>query len=156
MNRPTRIDPALPARIAYEDDFYGWTVEQAALLRAGRLDAIDAPNIAEALDDLGDEQYHRLANALTIVLLHLLKWDHQPERRGASWEASIREHRRRVVRQLKRNPGLKSRLDEALEEAYEDARDRARAETGLPLAAFPPERPYDWWAIMEREIAFDG
>src|SRR4051812_27068174 len=76
-----------PAR--YERDLYSWAVEQAALLRAGRLGQADALNIAEELDDVGSEQYHRLESALRIILLHLLKWDHQPKRRTRGWRASI-------------------------------------------------------------------
>ena len=40
----------------YDDDLYTWAVEQAALLRAGKLAEADALNIAEELDDVGNEQ----------------------------------------------------------------------------------------------------
>ena len=33
--------------VLYENDYYAWTIEQAQLLRAGALSAIDAANIAE-------------------------------------------------------------------------------------------------------------
>src|SRR6185437_10104962 len=111
------------------DDLYSWAVRQAELLRAGRLSEIDPVAIAEEIDDVGLEEYHRLESALRVVMLHLFKWDHQPDRRSRSSALSIREHRRRVHRQLRRSPGLKSQLDEALEAAYEDARLEASAET---------------------------
>ena len=63
---------------------------------------------------MGEEQYDKLESALRVLMLHLLKWDHQPDMRSRSWTLSIREQRRRVLRQLRKNPGLKSRLDEAL------------------------------------------
>ena len=75
-------------------------------------------------------------------MLHLLKWDHQEASRSRSWAITIREQRRRVERQLRKNPGLKSRLDEALTEAYEDARDEAAKETGLPMRTFPISSPF--------------
>src|SRR5271157_3490305 len=106
-----------------ESDLYSWAVRQAELLREGRLTEIDPAAIAEEIDDVGEEEYHRLESALRVLMLHLLKWDHQPERRSRSWTISIREQRRRAARQLRRNPGLKSRLDDALTDAYEDARD---------------------------------
>ena len=112
-------------------------VRQAELLRAGRLSEIDPVAIAEEIDDVGEEEYDKLESALRVVMLHLLKWDHQPERRSRSWTLSIREHRSRALRQLRRSPGLKSQLDEALEAAYEDARLEASSETGLPLKIFP-------------------
>lgn len=139
----------------YDEDLYGWATRQAALLRAGRLAEIDAVRIAEELDDVGSAQYDKLQSALTVLFLHLLKWDHQSQRRSRSWEATIREQRRRVERVLRKNPGLKSRLAEAMTEGYEDGRDRASAETGLPLHAFPEACPYDRAALMERELSLD-
>jgi hypothetical protein len=37
----------------YDRNLYSWAVEQAALLRAGRIADADARNIAEELDDVG-------------------------------------------------------------------------------------------------------
>ena len=125
-------------------------------MRAGRLSEIDPAAIAEEIDDVGEEQYDKLESSLRVVMLHLLKWDHQPDRRSRSWTLSIREQRRRVLRQLRKNPGLKPLLDEAISEAYEDARDEASAETGLPLTAFPVSRPYEYAEIMERPVVWPG
>lgn len=136
---------------AYGDDLYTWAGEQAALLRAGRLTEIDAINLAEEIDDVGGAQYDKLESALTVLLLHMLKWDHQPERRSRSWQNTIREQRRRVLRQLDRNPELKSRLDEALRDAYQYGRDRASTETDMDVDAFPPELPYSFDEIMSRD-----
>jgi hypothetical protein len=142
--------------VAKEGDLYSWALRQAELLRAGRLTEIDAAAIAEEIDDVGEEEYHRLESALRVVMLHLLKWDHQPDRRSRSWALSIYEHRRRVHRQLRRSPGLKSQLDEALEGAYEDARLEASSETGSPLKTFPPDLPFEHVEIMERPIIWPG
>jgi hypothetical protein len=148
-----RKEQASPTK---RDDLYSWAVRQAELLRAGRLSEIDPVAIAEEIDDVGMEEYHRLESALRVVMLHLLKWDHQPNRRSRSWTLSILEHRRRVHRQLRGSPGLKSQLDEALEAAYEDARLEAANETGLPLSAFPVRRPFEYAEIMERSIVWPG
>jgi Domain of unknown function DUF29 len=139
-----------------EADLYSWALRQAELLRAGRLSEIDPAGIAEEIDDVGDEQYDKLESALRVLMLHLLKWDNQPTMRSRSWTMTVREQRRRALRQLRKNPGLKSRLDEALADAYEDARDEASSETGLPLRAFPATRPFDYAEIMERPIVWPG
>jgi len=144
------------AAVTKGTDLYSWARRQSELLRAGRLAEIDPEAIAEEIDDVGEEEYHRLESALRVVMLHLLKWDHQTDRRSRSWALSIREHRRRVRRQLKRSPGLKSELDEALAAAYDDARDEASIETGLPSSVFPEARPYDYAEIMERPIVWPG
>ena len=137
-------------------DIYAWARRQAALLRKGRLDEIDSLGIAEEIDDVGEEQYYRLEGALRVLAHHLLNWDRQPAARSRSWALSILEQRRRAARQLQKNPGLKSRLDEALSEAYEGARIDAARETGLPLGAFPVESPYALAELMDRPILWPG
>jgi hypothetical protein len=139
-----------PAR--YDRDLYSWAIEQAALLRAGRIAEVDALNIAEEIDDVGNEQYDKLESALRVILLHLLKWDHQPSHRSRSWYLSVMAHRRHVLKVLRKNPGLKSVRDEAVSEAYEDARIEAADETLLDLDVFPHDCPYSFSDIMERPI----
>ena len=99
---------------AKQADLYSWARRQAELLRAGRLSEIDAAAIAEEIDDVGEEQYDKLESAFRALMLHLLKRDHQPSMRSRSWTLTIREQRRRVERRLRKNPGLKSQVDEAL------------------------------------------
>ena len=53
--------------VAKKADLYSWAVRQAALLREGRLAEIDAAAIAEEIDDVGEEEYHRLESALRVV-----------------------------------------------------------------------------------------
>ena len=139
-----------PAR--YEDDVYTWVTEQVELLRARRLDEIDAENIAEELSDVGAEQYRRLESALEVLLMHMLKWDHQPQRRSRSWRLTIREQRQRVEKQLKKNPGLKSRLSEAIEDGFALGRTRAAREMDIEPESLPSTCPYGWDAIMELEF----
>ena len=139
----------------YEDDLYTWVQEQIDLLRAGRLEEIDAENIAEELLDVGSEQYDKLQSSLRVLLMHMLKWDQQFEKRIASWVGSIREHRRRIGRVLKKNPGLKSRINEAVAEGYEDAVGWAALETGILESEFPAECPYTWDEILDRPFELD-
>ncbi len=142
----------VPEGARHDRDLYSWAVEQAALLRAGRLGEVDALNLAEEIDDVGNEQYDKLESAIRAILLHLLKWDQQPQRRSRSWQLSIAVQRRHVLRVLRKNPGLKPLLDEAITEAYEIARIEAAAQTLLDDDMFSAECPYSWNEIMERPI----
>ncbi|WP_375409942.1 DUF29 domain-containing protein [uncultured Methylobacterium sp.] len=148
--------PALVTPTRYEDDLFTWVQEQVALLRAGAVDALDLDNIAEELSDVGNAQYSQLESALRVLLMHMLKWDQQPEKRTPSWIFSIREQRRRYARLLKKNPGLQSSLDEARDAAYPNARDWASDECHLPVDEFPPECPYEWDDILHRPFDFDS
>jgi uncharacterized protein DUF29 len=140
----------------YEDDLYTWVNEQVALLRAGRLEEIDAENIAEELSGVAASEFTKLRSSLRVLLIHMLKWDQQPEHRTRSWIFSIREQRRRYHRLLAKNPGLKSRLEEVRDEAYEDARDWAADETHLPVDEFPLTCPYEWSDVLERPFDPDS
>jgi predicted DNA-binding ribbon-helix-helix protein len=136
----------------YDRDLYSWAVEQAALLRAGRIAEADVLNIAEEIDDVGNEQYRRLQSALRVILLHLLKWDHQPTRRSRSWWSSITVQRNHVRRALDKNPGLKPQIGLAVTEAYQDARVQASAQTRIEYRRLPERCPYSFEQIMERPI----
>ncbi|MEH3147652.1 MAG: DUF29 domain-containing protein [Methylobacterium frigidaeris] len=142
-------------RTAYSDDLYTWAMEQAALLRAGDFSALDRENLAEEIESLGRSEFNGLVGAWRVLLLHMLKWDHQPDRRSRSWALSIRAQRDAAADVLTDNPGLKGRLDEALERAYRGARTLAAQETGLPLARFPERCPYGRDEMATRAFPVD-
>jgi hypothetical protein len=135
-----------------ERDLYAWSLEQARLLKEGRLDEVDAENVAEEILDLGRNEYDKLECALRVLLMHMLKWDHQPDKRTRSWENTIAIQRDHALRQLRDNPSLKSRINEATSNAFSDARRLASSETDLEVAEFPETCPYDWDAILNRQL----
>ena len=143
------------AGTAYEDDFYTWTQEQGARLRSGDLASRDLENLAEEIESLGRSEFNSLVSAWRVILLHMLKWDHQPERRTRGWTLSIAEQRAQATYVLKDNPGLKSRLDEALERAYHGARLGAAKETKLSLRRFPERCPYNREEMLTRPFPPD-
>lgn len=132
----------------YERDFYDWTRRQAELLRhAGgmRLNAVpglDWEHIAEEIETLGKSQLRELYSRYKVLLLHLLKWRHQPPLRGASWRGTIRHQRDEISRLLADSPSLRSKRQPELRRAYVKAREDAEDETGLPLSAFPETCPF--------------
>ena len=138
----------------YQDDLYTWVQEQVALLRAGRLSEVDALNVAEELSDVGNELSDKLQSAFAVLTQHLLKWDHQPQRRSRSWALSIAEQRRRIEKLLTRNPGLKSELLDDIRDGYLDGRGRALSETNLPDATLPEDCLYTFDELMTREIQY--
>ncbi|PSR18930.1 DUF29 domain-containing protein [filamentous cyanobacterium CCP3] len=132
----------------YETDFYAWTQQQSALLRRNVLEKLDLPHLVEELEDLGRRERQELRNRLSVLLGHLLKWQYQPEQRGNSWRATIREQRTQVQLVLTDNPSLKPYLAEALAIAYQLGQDLAVQETGLDYDTFPAECPYTLTQIL--------
>ncbi|HEX5328498.1 MAG TPA: DUF29 domain-containing protein [Acetobacteraceae bacterium] len=126
----------------YETDFYGWAMEQAALLRTGRLAEADLGHIAEEIESMGKSERRELVNRLTVLLAHLLKWQVQSELRGNSWRLTIIEQRRRLTEHLDDNPSLQPLLSGALAAAYRYALLSAQRDTGLPETSFPGQCPW--------------
>ena len=130
----------------YETDVIAWANEPAALLRAGQLAEIDAAHIAEEIEDVGKSERRELASRMAVLLAHLLKWQFQPERRGSSWQRTIKEQRRAIAAHLRETPSLTTSLVDAnwSEGVWADAIAKAIDETGLDT--FPEDCP---WTIEE-------
>ncbi|WP_257287336.1 DUF29 domain-containing protein [Endozoicomonas sp. SESOKO2] len=141
-------------RDLYDTDFYSWTQRQAKLIREGRLTELDLENILEEIESMGRSDYRALQSRLEILFMHLLKWEHQPEKRqtGHSWERTIREQRKQARRILQDSPGLKHKIDVMLPVAYKRAVEDAAEETGLSPSIFPKERPWSYEQAINPEF----
>jgi hypothetical protein len=106
----------MTANTTYERDFHAWTLEQAVLLRSGRLAEADIANIAEEIESMGRSERREPLGRLDVLLTHLLKWQFQPGFRATSWELMIREQRRALL--------------------------SVQQQTGLAEGAFPARCPY--------------
>lgn len=137
---------------SYDSDFYAWTRTQADLLRHGRFEQLDIAHLIEEVEGLGRSERRQLESRLEVLLVPLLKWQFQPERRGRSWRATITEQRRKLVRLLAQNPSLKSELPESFAEAYQDARLAIVAQTDLPEETFPANCPYTLEQLVNRDF----
>jgi hypothetical protein len=91
----------------YDDDFFRWTQHQAKLLRAGRFDLADVANLATEIEDMGKRDRRALGSRLEVLIMHLLKWQFQPEMRAGSWRGAIRTQRGKVLSILADSPGLR-------------------------------------------------
>ncbi len=128
----------------YEKDIIAWANEQARLLRTGHFDQLDIEHIAEEIEDVGKSEQRELASRMALLLAHLLKWQLQPDRRGASWRRTIRVQRDGINRRLARTPSLQPMLSDAdwSAEMWGDAVALAATETGL--ADFPDCCPWSF------------
>lgn len=136
----------------YETDFYGWAMEQARLLREGRLAELDIAHLAEEVEGMGRSERRELVSRLAVLLLHLLKWQYQPALRGRSWQSSIVVQRREIGEHLAENPSLRPSLDELIARAYDKALDQAVLETGRLRDMFPWSCPYSFEQAMDDEF----
>jgi hypothetical protein len=126
----------------YDSDFHLWSQTQAAAIREGRFAEIDLENVAEEIESLGRSDRREIRSRLHVLLLHLLKWQAQPEKRKGGWEDSIDEARESLIILIGESPSLRSFPSTILDEVYARARRKAAKETGLPASSFPEECPF--------------
>jgi Domain of unknown function DUF29 len=131
----------LPLSELYHCDESAWLEEMAALARAGDVAALDCNNLAEYLSDMAKRDIREVVSRLAILLLHLLKWDRQPEKQTRSWELSIREQREEL-QELLESGTLRNFAEQELPNAYRKAVRRAAVETDLSECEFPTECPF--------------
>jgi hypothetical protein len=142
--------PAKPSR--RDEDFYAWSLEQAALLRERRLAEADLDLIAEEIESLGKTEKRELTSRLTVLLLHLLKWRFQPRGRGSSWRLSIANARDEIAALIADNPSLKSTLDGVMSQAYRYARRKAAIETHLAEERLPGQCPWSFADVTSEDF----
>jgi hypothetical protein len=138
--------------IEYQRDFCDWIRQNVQLLRQGRVSEIDVANIAEELEGMSISHHHALVNRLKILLMHLLKWQFQPNKRSKSWKRTIIEQRQRIQQLLKTSPSLTYQIDEKVTEAYENAVKLAVSETGLPKSLFPKICPFTLEQTLDEDF----
>jgi len=148
---PITVSPSL-----YQHDFWRWTQAMASALRSNSLDQLDLENLAEEVEGLGRSERSAIESRLTVLLMHLLKWQFQSNLRSGSWEGTLLEQRIRIRRLLKASPSLKSFVVESVSECYEDARAKASIETRLPIDTFPKTCPYPMTDILSMEFLPDA
>ena len=138
-----------PKKTLYETDFYQWTKQQAQLIREHRFGELDLENLIEEVADMGSSERNGLTSHLKQLLMHLLKWQYQPQRQSRSWKDSIINHRYDVELILKRNPGLKPKVFECYQQAYLQAKTLAHRQTGIPVSDFPEQCPWGYTEVMD-------
>jgi hypothetical protein len=126
----------------YDLDFYLWITNTAQLLRDRKFDELDLDNLIEEIDDMGKDKRREVKSRLVVLLMHLLKYQYQPERRSSSWRSTILEQRRQIESLLKDSPSLKPYYLEVFADVYKNAVVDASAETLLPAQTFPVESPF--------------
>jgi hypothetical protein len=149
------VESAAGSSGLYDADFFRWTETMAAALRSGELSRLDLENLAEEIESLGRSDRRRIESRLTVLLMHLLKWQVQPEMRSGSWRGTIVAQRTRIRKLLQESPSLRSFFESVVDECYGDAVVQAVAETGLPIAMFPIDCPYAIEAILNVEFLPD-
>ena len=136
----------------YKDDVALWATEQAALIRAGKLDLVDLENVAEEIESLNRSIRSEIRSRLKVLLVHLLKYRFQPSMRTPSWRSTITLQRLELEETLDESPSLRRYPAEILARSYQAARYGAAGETRLGVSTFPPVCPFSAEDVFNHEF----
>ncbi|WP_218253325.1 DUF29 domain-containing protein [Candidatus Magnetobacterium casense] len=139
----------LTARALYEVDFYQWAFHNADLLRQGRFAEIDMENIVEELEGMARNNKRELLSRLTVLIMHLLKWQYQPKLRCGSWTATIGNQRTEIKYLLGDSPSLKHNIEAVIAKGFVAAKREFEAETGISARQLPETCPYTFEQLMD-------
>ncbi|MGO9597165.1 MAG: DUF29 domain-containing protein [Isosphaeraceae bacterium] len=138
--------------VLYERDETAWLEAMAELIRLDRLDQLDYSNLAGYLADMARRDRREVTSRLSILIAHLLKWHHQPEKRSGSWMGTV-EIQRQELAELLESGVLRNHAGEILDKAYANGIKQAVAETGLPESTFPVACPYSLDALLSEPLS---
>ncbi|MEI7610762.1 MAG: DUF29 domain-containing protein, partial [Rhodospirillaceae bacterium] len=94
----------------HKTDYFDWSWEQAALLKAGRLSEVDTDLPAEEIEDMGNEGRAACFSFITRILEHLLKLRYSVlERNRRHWQNEIIDCRVELEQRLTKS--IESQVD---------------------------------------------
>ena len=135
----------------YEKDFNLWIEQTIDYLKNGDLTKLDRENLIEEIKSMGNSDKRETFSRLKVLLMHLLKWKYQPQKRTSSWLNTIDEQREQLELILKNSTSLKPYFQEILSDCYQKAIRAAVNETNLPYKTFPTECPFTQKQILDAD-----
>ncbi|MBF0337470.1 MAG: DUF29 domain-containing protein [Nitrospirae bacterium] len=142
----------LTADSLYEVDLYQWAFHNTDLLRQGRFAEIDLENIIEELEGMARSYKRELLNRLTVLIMHLLKWQYQPKRRSRSWRETINNQRREIKFLLEDSPSLKYNIEVVIAKGFIEAKRTFENETGISARELPETCLYTFEQLMDYDF----
>jgi hypothetical protein len=152
MTHPCTVMPLSQSPVSYDQDFNRWLEYTVELLKTRHFDELDIDNLVDELESMSRRDKREILSRLKIVLMHLLKWKYQPQKRSGSWESSIRTNRDEIAQILIDSPSLKNYPVQVLDQAYPLSRKNAASETGLALTIFPETSPFSIEDVLNQEF----
>ncbi len=112
------------------DSHYKTAVAILSELEMGHVDEA-VKGVEELIEALSRSEKRALKSQLVRLMLHIIKWQSQPERRSRSWAASIQDARDEIADIQDETPSLNNAVIESLwEKAFVMAKRDAQAEMG--------------------------
>jgi hypothetical protein len=138
----------------YERDFYAWAMREPACCTGSRRASGATMHwmrriSLRGIESLGRRERREISSRLSVLLTHMLKWQHQPDARSGSLRATTREQRDELEAVLEDSPSRRSIVPERIASAFRRASRKAEDETGLQRSAFPADCTYTPQQVLD-------
>lgn len=130
----------------YDEDYYGWVIQQADHLKNSEFDKLDIEHLIDEFLSLGRNEIDKIENFIETIFMNMLKIKYQPHMHTRSWDLSIKISSHKAKDILEDNPSLKSHLKGIISHSYSHAKLVASSETGIDEYEFPAECP---WTVKD-------
>jgi hypothetical protein len=101
---------------------------------------------------MGKNEKRELLSRLAVLVMHVLKWQYQSQRRCHSWITTINTQRMDIELLLKDSPSLKYNSETNLNEVYAKARQMFERETGISKKDLPDTCPYTFEQVSNNDF----
>jgi hypothetical protein len=140
----------------YDRDFFTWTRVQADALRrlaetrANLGAGLDLPHLIEEVEDLGNEQVHRVQGNLRRLFQHLICLAAEPTARSARhWRGEALGFRHSAARRFLAS--MRRVVEPGLHAEWRAARRIAEAKLGRELPHLPAACPFALEALLDED-----
>ena len=126
-------------------DPHQFLIDHGEELEQGIIKEENVSDIFDFILEMSIRDIREVKSYLTILYLHLLKYQYQFHRQSKSWIDSIRYSSSAVLEIIESSKALRNKIDDILiNKAYELGRNKAIAETGMNSANFPKSIPNEF------------
>lgn len=153
----------MPGDTLYETDFYAWSQQQAAVLRAmardatGLPNALDVANVAEEIEGVGNSQLSAMASRVRLILLHLIKCVSQPESDAIPhWQTEMGGWHADLLEDVTRAMQARIDMDRLWRRAAKQAELALREYRGSLAPGLPTECPISPDALLLDDLDFEA
>ncbi|AFY36810.1 protein of unknown function DUF29 [[Leptolyngbya] sp. PCC 7376] len=120
-------------------DFHQWLTQTSSQMNTDKLSKDDVKQLCRVLKSMAIDEELKIKSTLRLLLLQLLKWQHQPQNRCHRWIEIMSEYRYQLNDYFSASPTLKEFAESALFDCYQAACTTMSIEDHVPVEHFPAE-----------------
>ena len=147
--------------VSYDEDFFAWSEQQAAVLRdlarstRGLPNALDLERVAEEIEDVGRAELNSVKSYIRQILAHLIKVGSEPAPGPAShWRKEVVAFHSALLDAFTPSMAQRLDLDRLWRRAIKEAEAALEDEGGAPAPGLPRDCPFGLDALVSEAFDF--